>query len=225
MTQVGFIGTGVMGLPMARNVIKGGFGLTAFDVNPDAMTTIRQDGGEVAGSAAEAAANADVVITMLPNSEHVETAVFGPEGADQGMAEGILLIDMSTILPTVTDTLGAELKKRGRRMVDAPVGRSSQHAIEGKLLIMAGGDAADVEEAQPLFACMGDSIIHCGPLGSGARMKLVNNYMSIAANVVTAESLTLAERSGAELCGLVGHTVILYLGRADDPRIELPVRE
>ncbi len=198
MTQVGFIGTGVMGLPMARNVIKGGFGLTAFDVNPDAMTTIRQDGGEVAGSAAEAAANADVVITMLPNSEHVETAVFGPEGADQGMAEGTLLIDMSTILPTVTDTLGAELKKRGRRMMDAPVGRSSQHAIEGKLLIMAGGDAADVEEAQPLLACMGDTIIHCGPLGSGARMKLVNNYMSIAANVVTAESLTLAERSGLD---------------------------
>ena len=198
MTQVGFIGTGVMGLPMARNVIKGGFGLTAFDVNPDAMTTIRQDGGEVAGSAAEAAANADVVITMLPNSEHVETAVFGPEGADQGMAEGTLLIDMSTILPTVTDTLGAELRKRGRRMMDAPVGRSSQHAIEGKLLIMAGGDAADVEEAQPLLACMGDTIIHCGPLGSGARMKLVNNYMSIAANVVTAESLTLAERSGLD---------------------------
>ncbi len=198
MTQVGFIGTGVMGLPMARNVIKGGFGLTAFDVNPDAMTTIRQDGGEVAGSAAEAAANADVVITMLPNSEHVETAVFGPEGADQGMAEGTLLIDMSTILPTVTDTLGAELKKRGRRMMDAPVGRSSQHAIDGKLLIMAGGDAADVEEAQPLLACMGDTIIHCGPLGSGARMKLVNNYMSIAANVVTAESLTLAERSGLD---------------------------
>lgn len=198
MRRVGFIGTGVMGLPMARNLIKGSFEVTAFDLNPEALAIIRQDGAEIAGSAREAAAGADVVITMLPNGEHVEAAVFGPDGAGESMAEGALLIDMSTILPTITDALGATLSRTGRRMIDAPVGRSSQNAVEGTLLIMAGGDPADLESARPLLSCMGDTIVHCGPLGSGARMKLVNNYMSIAANVVTAETLALAERSGLD---------------------------
>ena len=196
--RVGFIGTGVMGLPMARNVIKGGFEVTAFDINPDTLQTIRQDGGSVADSAKDAADGADAVITMLPNGDHVMEAVFGENGAINGMAEGTLLIDMSTILPTVTDEISEKLKAAGHRLVDAPVGRTSQHAVEGKLLIMAGGEAEDVEAARPLLACMGDTIIHCGPAGAGARMKLINNYMSIACNVVTAEALTLAEKSGVD---------------------------
>lgn len=198
MTRVGFIGTGVMGLPMARNVIKGGFEVNAFDINPDALQTLRQDGGSVASSAKDAAAGSDIVITMLPNGGHVMEAVFGESGAVQGMADGTLLIDMSTILPTVTDEIATRLSTSGHRLVDAPVGRTSRHAVEGKLLIMAGGEAVDVEAARPLLECMGDSIIHCGPAGSGARMKLINNYMSIACNVVTAEALTLAEQSGLD---------------------------
>ena len=198
MSRIGFIGIGVMGLPMARNLIKGGFHVAAFDLNPDALEAIRREGAAIADSAAHAADEADVVITMLPNGEHVRAAVLGPDGATETMAEGALLVDMSTILPTVTDELGAEMVRTGRRMVDAPVGRSSQHAVEGTLLIMVGGEAGDVEDARPLLACMGDTIIHCGPLGSGARMKLVNNFMSIAGNVVTAEALTLAERSGLD---------------------------
>ncbi len=198
MTRVGFIGTGVMGLPMARNLIKGGFEVTAFDVNPDALQTLRRDGGAVAGSAGDAASGADVVITMLPNGEHVMDAVFGQNGAIHGMADGTMLIDMSTILPTVTDQIAARLRASGRRLVDAPVGRTSQHAVDGKLLIMAGGDAADIEAGRPLLACMGDTIVHCGPVGSGSRMKLVNNYLSIACNVVTAEALVLAEQSGLD---------------------------
>ena len=198
MTRVGFIGTGVMGLPMARNVIKGGFKVTAFDVNPDALQTLRQDGGAVARSAKDAASGADAVVTMLPNGEHVMDAVFGENGAIHGMADNALLIDMSTVLPTVTDQIAARLKASGRRLVDAPVGRTSQHAVEGKLLIMAGGEAADIDTVRPLLACMGDTIVLCGPVGSGTRMKLVNNYMSIACNVVTAEALALAEQSGLD---------------------------
>lgn len=198
MTRVGFIGTGVMGLPMARNVIKGGFDVSAYDIDPKALQTIRQDGGAVAESSKGAAAGADVVITMLPNGSHVLEAVFGDDGAIEGMGEGTLLVDMSTILPTVTDEIGARLGRTGRRLVDAPVGRSSRHAEEGKLLIMAGGDAADIDAVRPVLACMGDTIVHCGPTGSGGRMKLVNNYMSIACNAVTAEALTLAERSGLD---------------------------
>jgi 4-hydroxybutyrate dehydrogenase/sulfolactaldehyde 3-reductase len=196
MTKVGFVGTGVMGLPMARNVIKGGFELSAFDINPEALQTIRQDGGSAASSAKEAAAGADIVITMLPNGDHVLNAVLGEDGALEGMGEGTLLIDMSTILPTVTDQLAEKLKASGCGLVDAPVGRTSRHAEEGKLLIMAGGEESDVAAARPILECMGDTIIHCGPAGSGSRMKLINNYMSIACNVVTAEALTLAERSG-----------------------------
>jgi len=196
MTKVGFIGTGVMGLPMARNVIKGGHEVTAYDLNPDALQTIRQDGGMVADSAKAAAAGADVVVTMLPNGDHVMAAVFDENGVLEGMSDSALLIDMSTILPTVTDEIAKRLAAAGRRLVDAPVGRTSRHAEEGKLLIMAGGDAADVEAARPVLDCMGDTVIHCGPVGSGARVKLINNYMSIACNVVTAEALTLAERSG-----------------------------
>jgi 4-hydroxybutyrate dehydrogenase/sulfolactaldehyde 3-reductase len=114
------------------------------------------------------------------------------------MGQNTVLIDMSTILPVVTDEIAERLAATGRRLVDAPVGRTSRHAEEGKLLIMAGGDAADVEAVRPILDCMGDTIIHCGPTGSGARVKLINNYMSIACNVVTAEALTLAERSGVD---------------------------
>ncbi len=198
MKKIGFIGTGVMGLPMARNVIKGGFEVTAFDINPEALQTIRQDGGSVANSAKDAATGADAVVTMLPNGDHVLKAIFGENGALEGMPEGAVLVDMSTILPTVTDEISQRLAAAGRRLVDAPVGRTSKHAEEGKLLIMAGGEAEDVEAARPVLACMGDTIIHCGPAGSGARMKLINNYMSIACNAVTAEALTLAERSGVD---------------------------
>lgn len=198
MKKIGFVGMGVMGLPMARNVIKGGFEVTAFDINPDALQTIRQDGGAAADSAKGAAEGADAVVTMLPNGDHVLDAVFGDNGAIEGMGDNTVLIDMSTILPTVTDEIAERLGATGRRLVDAPVGRTSRHAEEGKLLIMAGGDAADVEAARPILECMGDTIIHCGPAGSGARVKLINNYMSIACNVVTAEALTLAERSGVD---------------------------
>lgn len=198
MKKIGFIGIGVMGLPMARNVIKSGFAVTAFDIDPEALQTIRQDGGSAADSARAAAEGADMVVTMLPNGGHVLDAVFGDNGALEGMSEGTVLVDMSTILPTVTDEIAERLAAAGRRMVDAPVGRTSRHAEEGKLLIMAGGDAVDVEAARPLLETMGDTIIHCGPVGSGTRVKLINNYMSIACNAVTAEALTLAEKSGLD---------------------------
>lgn len=198
MAHVGFIGTGVMGAPMARNLIRGGHRLQAFDVSAEALASVAAAGATGVGSPREAASGAAFVITMLPNGEHVGEALFGPAGAADGLAEDALLIDMSTILPTVTDRIGQELEARGRRMVDAPVGRTSRHAEDGKLLIMAGGSESDVAHARPLLELLGDTIVHCGPRGAGARMKLVNNYLSIASNVVVAEALTLAEKSGLE---------------------------
>jgi 4-hydroxybutyrate dehydrogenase/sulfolactaldehyde 3-reductase len=196
---IAFIGLGTMGRPMALNLLRGGFALRAFDIVPDAVDSLAAAGATAAASPADAAVGADIVITMLPNSSHVEEAVFGPAGIAEGIASDALYIDMSTIAPATTDSVAQQLGQRGIRMVDAPVGRQQQHAVEGKLLIMVGGDAVDVGRARPALERMGDTIIHCGPVGSGSRMKIVNNFMSITLNATTAEALTLAEGSGLDI--------------------------
>jgi 4-hydroxybutyrate dehydrogenase / sulfolactaldehyde 3-reductase len=198
LKTIGFIGVGVMGAPMVRNLLKGGYQLRVFDVNAAAMEALKPSGAMPSGTPAEAAKGMDAVITMLPNGEHVEDALFGKDGAAAAMAKGALFIDMSTIAPTVTDRIAKNMAERGIDMVDAPVGRSSQHAVEGKLLIMAGGSDGALARARPILEKMGDTIVHCGPVGCGARVKIVNNYMAIVANTTTAEALALAEASGVD---------------------------
>lgn len=195
---IGFVGIGTMGAPMARNLLRAGFEVKAYDISHDAVAALEKDGAGVAESPADAARGCDELITMLPNGEIVESALFGEAGIAKALPPDALYIDMSTILPAQTDRIARRLREQGTSMVDAPVGRSSQHAVEGKLLIMAGGEVADLERARPLLNCMGDTIVHCGPVGTGGRMKIVNNYMSIALNVLTAESLTMAERAGLD---------------------------
>jgi 4-hydroxybutyrate dehydrogenase / sulfolactaldehyde 3-reductase len=184
---------------MALNVRKGGFAIRAFDLIPAAVDALASAGAVPTGSPADAAREADVVITMLPNSSHVDEAVFGASGIAETIAKDALYIDMSTIAPSMTDSIAGRLIERGVHMIDAPVGRQQQHAVEGKLLIMVGGEAADLERARPILERMGDTIIHCGPVGSGSRMKIVNNFMSITLNATTAEALTLAEASGLDV--------------------------
>lgn len=196
---VAFIGLGTMGRPMALNILRRGFSVRAFDILPAAIEALAAAGATPAGSPADAARRANIVITMLPNSSHVEEAVFGPAGVAEGIGQGALYLDMSTIAPATTDAIARRLAGRGVAMVDAPVGRQQQHAVEGKLLIMVGGAEDEVARARPILDCMGDTIIHCGPVGSGARMKLVNNFMSITLNATTAEALALAEASGLEV--------------------------
>jgi 4-hydroxybutyrate dehydrogenase/sulfolactaldehyde 3-reductase len=196
---VAFVGLGTMGRPMALNLLKGGYALRAFDIAQSAVEALAAAGATPAGSPAEAARGADIVITMLPNSSHVDEAVFGANGVAEGIGRDALYIDMSTIAPAMTDSLARRLAERGVRMIDAPVGRQQQHAVQGKLLIMVGGEASDVERARPVLERMGDTIVHCGPVGAGSRMKLVNNFMSITLNATTAEALTLAEASGLDV--------------------------
>jgi 4-hydroxybutyrate dehydrogenase/sulfolactaldehyde 3-reductase len=198
LQKIGFVGVGTMGAPMARNLLEGGFELRAFDVDPAALARIAGEGATAAGSAAEAASAADCVITMLPNGEHVEAALLGEGGIADAMRRDALYVDMSTIAPAITDRLVRLMAERAIEMVDAPVGRQVQHAIKGKLLIMAGGSEAAVARAMPVFEKLGDTIVHCGPAGSGSRMKVVNNFMSITLNVTTAEALSLAEASGLD---------------------------
>ena len=198
MTTVGFIGIGVMGMPMALNVMKRGYKVRAFDVNPAALEAMKQHGAETVGSAGHAAEGAAYVIMMLPTGEHVADAVFGSGGVAISLGPDSLLIDMSTGLPAHFDTTAQRLEARGRTLIDAPVGRTSKEAEDGTLLIMVGGSAADVDRARPVLECMGDTIIHCGTRGAGIRTKLVNNYLSIVSNVVVAEALAIAEGAGLD---------------------------
>lgn len=198
MSKVGFIGVGVMGMPMALNLIKGGHRVRAFDIAPGTLEVIGKEGAEPATSPKHAAEGADFVITMLPTGHHVAEAVFGAKGAAQSLGVDTLLIDMSTGLPSDFDALAKRLESGGKRAIDAPVGRTSKEAEEGTLLIMVGGETRDAERARPILECMGDTIIHCGPAGAGIRTKLVNNYLSIVSNVVVAEALAIAESAGLD---------------------------
>ena len=198
MSTVGFIGVGVMGMPMALNLMKGGHQVRAFDVSPIALEAMRDRGAETAVSAGEAAEGAEIVITMLPTGEHVADAIFGPQGVAGSLDRDGLLIDMSTGLPAHFDDTAQRLEALGKRVIYAPVGRTSREAEDGTLLIMVGGDSSDVQRARPVLECMGDTIIHCGPRGAGIRTKLVNNYLSIVSNVVVAEALSIAEAAGLD---------------------------
>ena len=199
MSTVAFIGLGIMGEPMARNLLKGGHIVRAFDVRTSAMEAISSKGAVTTTSPAEAAVDAEFIFTMLPSGKEVNQAVFGENGFAQSMTENSLFIDTSTILPADTDEISAKLAAKGLKMMDAPVGRLAQNAIEGTLLFMVGGLESDLENVRPLLNLLGDEIVHCGAVGMGARMKIVNNYQSTALNILTAETLTLAKASGLDV--------------------------
>ena len=150
MSTVGFIGVGVMGLPMARNLIRGGHQVRAFDINTAALGTISRGGAETATSAKHAAQGAEFVVTMLPTGDHVTAAVFGPDGAAEALGPDSLLIDMSTGLPATFDAMADRLESSGRWAIDAPVGRTSKEAQDGTLLIVVGGHAEDVGRGHAL---------------------------------------------------------------------------
>ncbi len=199
MKTIGFIGLGAMGRPMARNVLKGGFTLRVHDIVPEAVEALRAAGAEVRSSPREVARDADAVITMLPDSPDVEAVLLGPDGVAAGARAGTYVIDMSTIDPSTSKRVGQTLRARGCRFVDAPVGRTAAHAEAGTLLVMIGGEPADVRAVEPLLRTMGSDLVHCGPPGSGIAMKVVNNYLSCSASVLTAECLVLGVKAGLDL--------------------------
>ena len=196
MKKIAFIGLGLMGLSMARNIIKAGHTVVGYDREASQMQLHVANGGEIADSAALATAGADFVITMLPVGSIVTSAIFGEQGIAETLADDAIFIDMSTIHPLESDDIREELKRRGKTMIDAPVGRTSVEAAIGKCLIMAGGSADSLLQARPIFECMGDTIIDCGGTGTGIRMKIVNNFMTTALNALSAECLTLSDKVG-----------------------------
>src|SRR5712671_723470 len=196
--KVGFIGTGTMGQPMLANLVKKSFEVVAFDVVPGALDASVMLGAERAGSAAEAAAAGELVITMLPSSANVEAAYLGAGGIIEGIPGGRLCVDMSTIEPGTSQRVAARLAESGVRFLDAPVSGGVGGASAGTLAIMVGGDAGDLEEARPALAAMGGNIIHVGAVGSGEVAKLCNNLISGSALIAVAEAFRIGEAFGVD---------------------------
>jgi 3-hydroxyisobutyrate dehydrogenase len=195
---IAFIGTGTMGRPMLTNLITKGFAVTAYDIVPAALEGAVKAGARSVSSAAEAARGADLVITMLPSSAHVERAYLGDNGILAGVGSGKLCVDMSTIDPAVSRRVAQALQATSVRFIDAPVSGGVPRATDGTLAIMVGGDARDVEEARPALAAMGANIIHVGPIGAGEVAKLCNNLIAGVSAVAVSEAFRIAEAFGVD---------------------------
>lgn len=198
MKRVGFIGVGTMGTPMVANLLKAGFSVLAYDVRPEALAEARRLDAAAAGSAAEAAKDSEIVVTMLPSSPEVEACYCGPAGVLTGAPAGRLCVDMSTIDPGTSRRVAERAKAQGVRFLDAPVSGAVPRAVEGTLTIMVGGNATDLAEARPVLSALGSTIIHVGPVGSGEVAKLCNNLIAGVAMVAVSEAFRLAERFGVD---------------------------
>jgi 3-hydroxyisobutyrate dehydrogenase len=196
--RIAFIGTGTMGQPMVTNLVKKGFAVVAYDVMPAALQAAVERGAARAASAAEAARQGDLVITMLPSSSHVEAAYLGPGGVLEGAARGRLCVDMSTIDPATSRRVAARLAERGLRFLDAPVSGAVPRAVDGTLTIMVGGGARDLEEARGPLAALGSTIIHVGEVGAGEVAKICNNLIAGVAMVAVSEAFRIAEGFGVD---------------------------
>jgi 3-hydroxyisobutyrate dehydrogenase len=199
--RVGFVGTGIMGAPMARNAMKAGFAVTATNRTLARAEPLAKDGATVVKTPREVAAQSDIVVTMVPNTPDVEAAIFGPDGVAAGAPEGLLLIDMSTISPAATRDF-AERAAKNRppfHTLDAPVSGGEIGAIEARLSIMIGGDASDVKRAMPLFEALGKTIVHIGDHGAGQACKLANQVAVAINNLGVSEALVFAASQGIDL--------------------------
>ena len=195
----GFIGLGTMGAPMARNILAKGHELVVFDVVPQSMSSVALAGARAAASPRDVAQRADFIITMLPDSPDVERVAAGPDGILAGIRAGSVYIDMSTIDPATTRRIGAQVRAKGAEMIDSPVGKTADAAVAGTLTLMVGGDAAVIARCRPLLDCMGTDFFHCGELGAGQTMKLLNNLLAQALGAASTEALVAGVKAGLTL--------------------------
>jgi 2-hydroxy-3-oxopropionate reductase len=194
--RVGFVGLGIMGKPMATNLMDAGYKLTVHNRSPEKANELGEAGASVANSPKEVAENADIIITMLPDSPQVSEVVAGEGGVLEGIKEGSLIVDMSTISPVVTEELSEAVKEKGASMLDAPVSGGDVGAIEGTLSIMVGGEEADFHRAKPLFEAMGKTITHVGPVGAGQVTKAANQVVVALTIEAVCEALVLGSAGG-----------------------------
>ncbi len=202
MTTIAFIGLGHMGLPMARNLLKAGFALRVFDLLQSAVDSLAAEGATPAASAAEAVAGAQVVVSMLPASRHVEGLYLGESGLMAQISPGSLVLECSTIAPESARKVHAAASARGIAMLDAPVSGGTAGAAAGTLTFMVGGDAAVLERARPVLSAMGKNLFHAGPDGAGQVAKVCNNQLLAVQMIGTAEALALGVANGLDAATL-----------------------
>ena len=216
MAKLGFVGLGIMGSPMARNLMKGGHEVVAFDVVPVLLENAVAAGAQRGASCADVAALSAIVITMLPDGPEVEQAVLGPGGVLEGAGAGTTIVDMSSISPLVSQKIAAAAAAKGVRFLDAPVSGGEPKAIDATLAIMAGGDEAVFQAVLPVLQLLGSTVTLTGPVGAGNVTKLANQIM-VACNIAAmGEALVLATKAGldpevvfnAVKGGLAGSTVL-----------------
>lgn len=197
--KVGFVGLGVMGAPMALNILKGGHELTVYDKSAVAIAHLVQAGAKEAKTPREVGAASDIVVTMLPEPQHVEQVVLGTEGLVEGLRVGGLVIEMSTIDPNTSRRIGEALRQRGMELVDSPVGKTSEHAAMGTLTLMVGGNQEAIERATPVLNCMGTDTYYCGGPGTGHAMKMTNNLLATSIMIANTEALAIGVKNGLTL--------------------------
>jgi 2-hydroxy-3-oxopropionate reductase len=196
LSKIGFIGLGIMGHPMARNLMKAGHSLVAYDIVPDLLNRAVDSGAARAASCREAAERSEIVITMLPDGPQVEQAILGPAGVLEGARQGSIVVDMSSISPLVSQQAAAACAAKGVAFLDAPVSGGEPKAVDGTLAIMVGGDEAVFQKMLPILATMGSSVTLTGPVGAGNVTKLANQII-VACNIAAmGEALVLATRAG-----------------------------
>ena len=216
MRKIGFIGLGIMGKPMAMNLLKAGHSLMVYDIRPEPVEEVVAAGAKACKSAKDVAAQSEIVITMLPNSPDVKKAVLGKDGVLEGAKPGLILIDMSSIAPLVSKEVAAEAQKKGVEMLDAPVSGGEPKAKDGTLAIMVGGKKEVFEKVEDVLKVMGSSAVLVGDVGSGNVTKLANQVI-VALNIAAmSEAMVLATKSGVDpekvfhaiKGGLAGSTVL-----------------
>jgi 2-hydroxy-3-oxopropionate reductase len=195
---IAFIGLGIMGGPMASNLVKAGHDVVGANRSQPAVDAFVAAGGRGASSAADAAREADIVITMVPDSDDVEAVVLGEDGVYDAMRTGALHVDMSSIRPDVAVSVAAAARDRGLRALDAPVSGGEQGAIEASLSIMVGGERADFDDALPVLEAVGKTIVHCGPSGSGQTVKAANQLIVAGTIELVAEAIVFLEAYGVD---------------------------
>jgi 3-hydroxyisobutyrate dehydrogenase len=197
--RVGFIGLGIMGRGMARNLLKAGFPLCVWNRTASRMQPLVDEGATAGESPADVAAKSDIIITCVSDTPDVEAVILGENGIIHGAKEGALVVDCSTISPQATREIAAKLAEKGIHMLDAPVSGGSEGAARGTLSIMVGGDAEQFERAKPALEAMGKTITHIGPAGAGQTVKLVNQVLVVGNCLAMCEALLLAQAGKVDL--------------------------
>jgi 3-hydroxyisobutyrate dehydrogenase-like beta-hydroxyacid dehydrogenase len=196
---VGFIGLGTMGAPMARNLIAKGHRLNVTDAMPRPVEALVAAGATAGKTPKDVAAASEIVITMLPDAPDVERVALGRDGIVEGIRAGGVYIDMSTIDPATTRKVGAGIAAKGASMIDSPVGKTADHAVAGTLTLMVGGPAEVIARCRPVLDCMGTDFFHCGELGAGQTMKLLNNLLAASVGEASVEALVAGTKAGLTL--------------------------